>query len=254
MAVIKSLVLALSTYSKIPMPTINYKENDGRFSLCFFPVVGLVIAFFEYLWFLVCWYLHLTGAVCAAGYLVIPVIITGGIHIDGFMDCMDAIHSYGDKDKKLEILKDPHIGAFCVIKLLELTGILFICLIITDDFLFKLVCVGFVVSRILSAISIATFKQAKDTGMVAYTRSHSSKACVYVLVLELIAVCAYAIFEYRLIALWPIAAAALCFAYYNYKSKKDFGGITGDTAGCFLVMTEAAWIITLFIFSVVESI
>ena len=35
--------------------------------------------------------------------------------MDGFLDTMDAIHSYGDRSRKLEILKDPHLGAFAVI-------------------------------------------------------------------------------------------------------------------------------------------
>ena len=48
-------------------------------------------------------------------HLAIPFLVTGGIHMDGFMDTMDAVHSYGDRTKKLEILKDPHLGAFAVI-------------------------------------------------------------------------------------------------------------------------------------------
>ena len=50
-------------------------------------------------------------------FLVFLLLITGGIHIDGYMDTMDAVHSYGDREKKLEILKDSHIGAFAVIML-----------------------------------------------------------------------------------------------------------------------------------------
>ena len=49
---------------------------------------------------------------------IIPILITGGFHIDGFMDTQDAINSYKPREKKLEILKDPHIGAFAVISLL----------------------------------------------------------------------------------------------------------------------------------------
>ena len=45
----------------------------------------------------------------------IPLLVTGGFHLDGYMDTMDALHSYQKKEKKLEILKDPHIGAFSVI-------------------------------------------------------------------------------------------------------------------------------------------
>ena len=44
-----------------------------------------------------------------------PVIITGGIHLDGFVDTMDAINSYQPIERKLEILKDSHIGAFALI-------------------------------------------------------------------------------------------------------------------------------------------
>ena len=40
-----------------------------------------------------------------------------GIHLDGYADTIDAISSYGDREKKLQILKDPHTGAFAVIGL-----------------------------------------------------------------------------------------------------------------------------------------
>ena len=53
----------------------------------------------------------MTGLWAAA----LPVLITGGIHMDGFLDTMDGVCSYGDREKKLEILKDPHLGAFAVI-------------------------------------------------------------------------------------------------------------------------------------------
>ena len=43
--------------------------------------------------------------------------VTGGFHIDGFMDTMDAFHSYKPREEKLAILKDSHIGAFAVIML-----------------------------------------------------------------------------------------------------------------------------------------
>ena len=57
------------------------------------------------------------GPCQAAGFALIPVWITGGIHLDGYADTCDALSSYGDREKKLEILKDPHCGAFAVIRL-----------------------------------------------------------------------------------------------------------------------------------------
>ena len=67
----KSIAIAFSMYSKIPMVQFEWKEEDMRYSMCFFPL--------------------------------------------GYMDTMDALHSYGNREKKLEILKDSHIGAFAVI-------------------------------------------------------------------------------------------------------------------------------------------
>ena len=47
----------------------------------------------------------------------VPLLITGGIHMDGYLDVTDARHSYGEREKKLAILKDPHTGAFAIIGL-----------------------------------------------------------------------------------------------------------------------------------------
>ena len=47
--------------------------------------------------------------------MAVPLLVTGGIHLDGFMDTTDARSSYGDMEKKLAILKDSHVGAFAVI-------------------------------------------------------------------------------------------------------------------------------------------
>ncbi len=45
----------------------------------------------------------------------IPILVTGGIHLDGLLDTVDAKSSYGDRKKKLAILADPHVGAFAII-------------------------------------------------------------------------------------------------------------------------------------------
>ena len=38
------------------------------------------------------------------------VILTGGLHIDGLGDTFDALYSYRDKEKMLEIMKDSRLG------------------------------------------------------------------------------------------------------------------------------------------------
>ena len=45
----------------------------------------------------------------------LPLLVTGGIHADGFCDTVDALSSHAEREKMLEILKDSHCGAFAVI-------------------------------------------------------------------------------------------------------------------------------------------
>ena len=104
-----------SMYSKIPMVQFEWKEEDMRYSMCFFPLVGIVIGLLSWCWWLFCRQFGI-GKMCFAFVgLAIILLVTGGIHMDGYMDTMDALHSYGSREKKLEILKDSHIGAFAVI-------------------------------------------------------------------------------------------------------------------------------------------
>ena len=109
-----SFVIACSMYSRIPMPQVDWTENRMKYAMCFFPVIGAVIGGLLYLW------IYLTGDSTgslfrAAVAVLIPIIITGGIHLDGLLDTADALSSYKSMEEKLEILKDSHTGAFAII-------------------------------------------------------------------------------------------------------------------------------------------
>lgn len=54
MHILKSLVIAFSIYSKIPVPQFEWKEEDMKYMLCFFPWVGAVIGGCVYLWISLC--------------------------------------------------------------------------------------------------------------------------------------------------------------------------------------------------------
>ena len=107
MKILKGFVIAFSIYSKIPVPQFDWKEEDMQYHLCFFPLIGLIIGALEAGWFFLgneVGISHLCKTLIA---VAIPLLVTGGFHMDGFMDTMDAFHSYQDKEKKLAILKGP---------------------------------------------------------------------------------------------------------------------------------------------------
>ena len=113
--IFKSIDVAFSIYSKIPMPRFEWDSEDMKYHMCFFPWVGAVIGMILYLWNRFCVWNEIEGILYPLMAASIPLLVTGGFHLDGYMDTMDALHSYQKKEKKLEILKDPHIGAFSVI-------------------------------------------------------------------------------------------------------------------------------------------
>lgn len=112
MHIIRGIAVAFSTYSKIPMPQFVWKEEDMRYSMCFFPWIGAVIGAILWGWFRLSALLGISTLAFILISAALPLIITGGFHVDGFMDTMDALHSYQPRERKLEILKDSHIGAF----------------------------------------------------------------------------------------------------------------------------------------------
>ena len=111
MKLLYSCIIAISMYSRIPVPQIQWTKERMKHALCFFPLVGLIQGLFLALWlWLAEEVFRLSPAMTGLWAAALPVLITGGIHMDGFLDTMDGVCSYGDREKKLEILKDPHLG------------------------------------------------------------------------------------------------------------------------------------------------
>ena len=105
-----SCLIAISMYSKIPVPQVEWTKEKMNHAMCFFPLVGAVQGCLLGLWLVIAAQFDLSVGIRFLWASAIPFLVTGGIHMDGFMDTMDAVHSYGDRTKKLEILKDPHLG------------------------------------------------------------------------------------------------------------------------------------------------
>lgn len=102
-------------FSKIPVPRADWDKENMRYMMCFFPLIGVVIGvLLQGLGFLCTW-LFFGDTMRGAAFVLLPILVTGGIHMDGFLDTTDALSSWQPREKKLEILKDSHAGAFAII-------------------------------------------------------------------------------------------------------------------------------------------
>ena len=237
---LNSMLSAILMYSRIPVPRPEWNEKNRRFSLCFFPLVGAVIGALVMGWRYICDVLETGDILYAAGAVGINVLITGGIHLDGFCDTCDARASWGDREKKLKILTDSHIGAFAAIKL-GLYLILYTAVFteLRDVSAAAVVCVGYVLSRSLSGLAAVTFRAAKKEGSLhSFTAPADKKATAAVLVtVSVLAAAAMAVIAPAVGAAASVGAL-LTLLYYRHMAYKEFGGITGDLAGWFLQVCE----------------
>ena len=87
MKLLSSCIIAISMYSRLPMPQIQWSRERMKHSMCFFPLVGLIQGLLLALWlWLAREVLGLSAAMTALWGTALPVLVTGGIHLDGFLD------------------------------------------------------------------------------------------------------------------------------------------------------------------------
>ena len=115
MRLFESLLIALSTYSAVPVPQLDWNEKNMRYAICFFPAVGILCGAALWLWAVLAQATGMSGVLFAAIAACLPILVTGGIHMDGYLDTVDALSSHQTCEKKLAIMKDANCGAFAVI-------------------------------------------------------------------------------------------------------------------------------------------
>ncbi len=236
---IKSFVIAFGMYSKIPVPRVDWSKENMRYVMCFFPMIGAVIGGSLFLWKDIASYLNLSHVLFTVIIILLPLIITGGIHMDGFMDTTDALSSYQDSKRKLEIMKDPNIGAFAVIACVAYYLLTFGVWYDVNTEYIPILAIGFILSRALSGLSVVTFPLAKNSGLVTMFSNEAKKRVTKIVMLVYLVLCALSMLVINIkVGSIALASAALCYFYYYHMSKREFGGITGDLAGFFLQLCE----------------
>ncbi len=241
MKCLESLIVAFSMYSKIPVPQIEWKKDNMRFALCYFPLVGAVTGLIVWLWSLISGYLGVGTVLSTAVFVLIPVAVSGGIHLDGLLDTADALSSWQTRERRLEILKDSHAGAFAIIVCCSYFLAAFAVWSEADAGSVQILTLGFVLSRALSGFGICTFPCAKNTGLAAtFANAADRKKARVCLLLEAAACMAAMIWLDWRRGIAAAAAAVIVCALCRRMALKKFGGITGDIQGFFLQVCELA--------------
>ena len=227
-------------YTSIPMPAIRWEEKNLKYCMCFLPAAGLIAGAAQWLLLLLCRMFSVSDFLYAALFCALTVLITGGIHIDGLIDTSDALGSHGTKEKKLQILADPHAGAFGIAGVVLYFLVLYGTAVqlrqsgaLENTGSIAAVFSSFLISRALTAIFVVYLPPSKKSGLLYTFSSVAAVKAVTVSSIAVLALCAVLIVRNPGVsALLPAAAAALCAAYFvrmvKKKVRRHFGEISAD--------------------------
>jgi adenosylcobinamide-GDP ribazoletransferase len=169
--------------------------------------------------------------------------LTGGLHLDGLADSSDGLFLFGDANRRLNVMRDPHVGSFGLIALVLTMMGKFAALAPLLDRRRALALLGAaVVSRtlILVAAGLAPYARPQGTGQTvieATTVTDALWSVVAALVLG-----AVLAGEAGLIA----SAAALLVAWsLSHLANQRLGGVTGDIMGAVVELGELVYLVAL---------
>lgn len=230
--------IALQFLSSLPvrLPGMPEPGEMGR-SLLFYPLVGLLFG-------LLLWALDqlLGGApvlLHAALLLSAWVMLSGGLHLDGLADSADAwLGGFGDRQRTLEIMKDPRSGPIAVVTLVLVLLLKFCALLalIEAQQGIALILAPVIGRAAMLGLFLSTpYVRAGGLGQAlsAHLPRNPAHGVLLVVMLACVALAGWS-------GAWAVVTAVVVFFWLRHLMLRRLGGTTGDTAGALLELLELA--------------
>ena len=239
------LVFAFRFLTIIPLPATDglleeLSERDRADSSVYFPLVGLLKGVFFYLIY------SLAGAVLplqvsALFVLVASILITGGFHLDGLADTVDALASRKPVKDKLTIMKDSTIGAIGVVAIAVVVLSRYVLLVE----LIRRAPLGLmlfpVIGSVAMVVAMSVGRSARSDGLGRlFIEGAGRKRLLSVTGLLVVIIFLFAILSYLSFIglILPVAMVYLFVMYANRLFGKHFNGLTGDNLGFISEVSE----------------
>jgi adenosylcobinamide-GDP ribazoletransferase len=222
-----------AAFSFLTILPLGYGENrKPGWSFAWYPLVGLAIGL------LLATIAHLSpfaDGVTAFFVLLGWVVITGGLHLDGFGDSCDGLLTTVEPLRRLEIMKDPRAGSWAVVGLILLlmgkwsviSGLSPLLLVLPP-----------MVGRWGMVIAVYSFPYARASGLGVYFRDGLGRQqVIFATVIALTTAAAVAREVVPLLIAFTIGGVTV-FAVGGWAVKRLGGGITGDVYGALCELIE----------------
>lgn len=233
--------MAWGMFTALPCPYPKWNdEARGRMLACL-PLIGLIIGA---LWALAAFLLGKIACpkpIAALVMAMLPFLLTGFLHLDGYSDVCDAILSRRDLETRQRILKDPHIGAFGVISLALLIIAQFALFLsseapaISFRALLPLALMP-VASRACASIAVTVLKPMKASQYAGMDKKRAKKQLALPAILLAASIVLSAVFC-GLHGLAPLSATVF-YWLFAFRAFGNLEGMNGDISGYALSLGE----------------
>ncbi len=229
-----SIVIAFQLLTIIPIP-YHFIASDKEFanSCLYYPLVGLFIGF---LLLLIASLMLQTMPlnIVAVFILIIWVLLSGALHLDGLADCADAwVGGLGNRERSLAIMKDPASGPVAVVALILLLLLKWALIkYLLEQELFLILLFTPAIGRLAILILMLTTSYVRPSGMAETIIKHFPSIAAKRLSIVVLLVALYFVGLQAVILmlglLWLIA----------FQANKRLGGVTGDVYGASVELVE----------------
>lgn len=268
----KDLILLFKFMTRLPIPlNPEFDSKELGKSMKFFPVVGIVIGAILYLTYFIGAKFIMSSYLLAAIVVTVEVILTGALHLDGLADTFDGIFSYRSKQKMLEIMKDSRLGTnggialvlYFALKIFLIAGINDMNLGVIGNIIGVKNSVGAVLlvspvlARINPVLNCTVSPYARSSGSAKEFVDNTDKtglltACAIGLIFSTV-MGAGILKVLNPLHILNITAIVMALGLYFAKlMERKIGGITGDTLGAILELSEVMILFGFYISLAVE--
>ncbi len=241
----KRLILLIQFLTRIPINIhLDVTREDLSKAVIYFPIVGYIVG-----GILSLVYLSLNASIdqliLVFLIVMIQIVITGGLHIDGLSDTFDGIYSGREKSKILEIMKDPNVGTFGVLSILFAIGFKFLLLYKIENQILWVLLLMPVFSRVCVMIAAYKGNYARKNGLGnLFIEQVTKKQLIIGLFFTMVPM-----YFVQSIYLGLFVNVLFTLWFVSYVSKK-IGGITGDTLGAIVELNEVIFLGVIYLMEV----
>ena len=231
----RAFAMCQRMFCAIPFPGNRWDEKARDKMLLFLPVVGLEMGAIWAALAWLCGFLELPVLIKGLILAVYPYLVAGFIHLDGYMDVTDAVKSCRSLERRREILKDSHVGAFAVIGVVLLMLAQFACFAsVPEEADYRILLFVPAVSRCGSSLAVTVLKPMNTSQYAAQKKPGSHVVVLVVMTAVFVAAGFLLCGKYGFVLPGCLAGYGLALR----KAYKSLEGMNGDISGYALTLGE----------------